>query len=80
MPNPAPETYLTCTCGAILGYCARWNDAIWFYLYAYPPTGVRPNLPARRIIARVLFGDAWCPHCGTWTELVLPRPWEKRKA
>lgn len=78
--NPTPESYISCPCcGAILGYRARLDGVIRFYIYVNPPTGVRSNLATRSVRGRILSGDAYCPHCDTWTELDLVRPWEHPK-
>ncbi len=76
-PNPTPETFISCDCGAILGYRATVEGVIFFYLYAYPSAIVNSNLLTRRIAARVLSGDAWCHRCRSWIQLDLVRPWEK---
>lgn len=75
---PAPEGYFSCSCcGSILGFRAHVGKAIFLFTYSYPPQGVTPKLSDRRVNARMLSGDVLCPHCGTWVEFALPKPWER---
>ncbi len=82
-PPVMPEKYMNCKCcSSILGYWARVvpnavpnaNAVPYLFTFAYPPIGVCKDLAAKRINARILDGDVFCPRCGTWQAVVLQPP------
>jgi hypothetical protein len=75
--KPAPEGFVTCNCcGHILGYKAHIGKALYLFVYANPAPRCRPNLPDRRVSARILDGAVYCCNCDSWQEWELERPWE----
>lgn len=81
MTTTDPLTHPCPTCGAILGYIARSGDAgtagmpaMMLHVYAYPPRGIVERMASRRIVARILDGDVFCPYCCDWQQFGLPTP------